>query len=1281
MITQQEVIKKFMKSLDDSEHDSGTAALNEAVKSISTYGGNPPVYNTIQEATDAFFKLCRAHSADPDKFLLDYCGINLNNDDTGAITGADAGGILKTAKDVVQENVVPAKYATPEDNKFIDLFSLSRANLPKGFKFSSNAGTNIISGSDVTITDTIVNTASGDHQTHTISFKKNGLTILIPNYDLLSKSQQIIVNGLYNWWITGAIDLIKESYDMSFDKAPLTLTLKFWYDAEETAAAVRSGDMSLNINMYFYSSISEFDQNGEGYEVNGYKMYLDRILSHELTHAVMIANIDNAAFTDPWDVTFGDLGKDNDNLPTYIMEGMADLTHGADDFYPYLMRELVADSKTDITLKEIFQAGITLKEIFQAGSDDPNHYPAGYMFLRWLAKSVSDSINTAEAEDPSTTLVLTDDDPDATVAPDKYVVINAATRMNAIDITGNANDNIIYGSTKGDTLRGEDGKDFISGGYGNDYLVGGTGNDTLNGGKGYNTLTGGDGEDIFFYDGGYDVVTDYEVGVDAIKDTLGVMQSWNAIGNDLILSWDGYGKLTVQGGAGKYVTAIDERNAPDSLYAGADGAKYIGSSSGDAVTITGSRSTIWGNDGDDDITADNSTIWGGRGNDVFIFKGGNMLIKDYEEADRLQIDSGSFISTVTRGNDIVLNVSGGWRSSGSITLEGAASVVRKNGGNINRITEDGALIVSSTENNHELTGSSLADELFAQGENSSVYGGDGDDDITVAGYHNVVKPGKGNDKVKLGGEQNRLHYALGDGDDEVYNFSESDIIQITKGFFTTRRDGNNVIVEVGSNLAFSSDAISDEFLTTAVNDEESGTITLVDVGDMKINILGENASAETATLNGTTGNDNIRNYDSNAIVNAGDGNDSITNSGSNVTINGNGGNDYILAEQVGDEKLSVDGGAGNDSIKNSASNSVLLGSAGNDSIVNNLGNNTSINAGSGDDYIANLWNSGSTIVGGKGNDEIYLNDSGSLIKYFAGDGNDVIVGMSADDSLQVSTDYTKTVTGDDVIIGIGNNSITFKGAADTEFNITVNTTDSGNSDTTGGGDSDTTGGGNSDTTGGGSSNTTIGSGNSDTTNGGSSNTTIGSGNKKYTVKFFDKSPMTLADDVVTVDASNKFIAVEIFGNALDNKIIGGWRHDALHGGAGKDLLFGKYGNDKLFGDAGNDTLRGDMGNDILNGGAGDDTLIGGKGNDTLWGDAGADTFVYRKFDGDDVICDFADDDILLITDAFKTSYDGATNEVIFSSRQGSVTLRDFTATTFNVNGYDYGISGTKLVKK
>ena len=509
--SQQDVIKEFMRSLDESEHSSGTDALNEAVKTISTYTKTGySRYNTIQEAIDAFLALCRANSSDPDKFLLDYCGINLSNDDTGAITGSDAGGLKsKNAEDIVQENIVPAKYATPEDNQFVDLFSESAEKLMRHSDIS------IVLDAD-TIPD--------------LEFTKKGLTVKVPNYAFLSDSQKIIVNGLYNWWISGALNLIEESYNIGFDSDDLifdTLTLNFIHD-KGAGAFVRPQDKTLNVNMYYYSSIDDSDYNGEGYYSpdSGNLIYLDRILAHELTHAVMIANIDNAAYTDLWDATFGDIGKDGDNLPDYILEGMADLTHGADDFYPDYMKDLISTSNSDTRLEDALLNGDTTHDV---------HYPAGYMFLRWLAKDVSKFFDQAEKDDLSTTLTLTDEAPSEVVADDKYIIINASTRTEAIDITANDNDNKIYDSTADDTLRGEDGKDTILGGEGNDSLDGGVGNDTLRGGAGNNTLTGGDGEDVFFYEGGYDVITDYEVGKDAIKDTLHVMQHWWASGNDLML--------------------------------------------------------------------------------------------------------------------------------------------------------------------------------------------------------------------------------------------------------------------------------------------------------------------------------------------------------------------------------------------------------------------------------------------------------------------------------------------------------------------------------------------------------------------------------------------------------------------------------------------------------------------------------------------------------------------------------------------------------------------------
>ena len=92
---QQDVIKKFMASLDKTTL-SGTAAVDEAIRACSNF-------NSTQEVIDKVVSDCRT-VGNAKNFLLNYCGINLYNDDTGAITGWDAGGaIVKDAEDIVPE--------------------------------------------------------------------------------------------------------------------------------------------------------------------------------------------------------------------------------------------------------------------------------------------------------------------------------------------------------------------------------------------------------------------------------------------------------------------------------------------------------------------------------------------------------------------------------------------------------------------------------------------------------------------------------------------------------------------------------------------------------------------------------------------------------------------------------------------------------------------------------------------------------------------------------------------------------------------------------------------------------------------------------------------------------------------------------------------------------------------------------------------------------------------------------------------------------------------------
>ena len=163
----------------------------------------------------------------------------------------------------------------------------------------------------------------------------------------------------------------------------------------------------------------------------------------------------------------------------------------------------------------------------------------------------------------------------------------------------------------------------------------------------------------------------------------------------------------------------------------------------------------------------------------------------------------------------------------------------------------------------------------------------------------------------------------------------------------------------------------------------------------------------------------------------------------------------------------------------------------------------------------------------------------------------------------------------------------------------------------------------------------------------------------------DASKVTMASNIVIGDATERTAAIRITSTKLSSTILGGSGNDTLSGLDGDDYLAGNGGNDKLSGNKGNDTLW------------------GGIGNDTLTGGKGADTFIYNSGEGKDVIADFGDDDLLQITDTFSATYNSSKNTIAFKvgSTASAITLKNFTATTFNVNGDIYAISGTKLVKQ
>ena len=230
--TPQNVIKTILNSLKDSLYDTNyasyTVALDKAIQATNT-----TVFTGIQDALNKF-KSDFNSSGGGDKFLRDYCGIILDNADTGAITGWDAGGrYIKTAESIVPE-------------------SGSVKTAPKS------------------------------------SFTKSGLTLTYSSS--LSAVQQRIVDGLYTWWVDSGLNLIKESYGLDLG-AGVSLQFGFKPGNSSHIAAINN-QYYLNtrsiepLRLDIREKTFTLEDNNPNATDNSEQMYLDRTVAHELTHVV-----------------------------------------------------------------------------------------------------------------------------------------------------------------------------------------------------------------------------------------------------------------------------------------------------------------------------------------------------------------------------------------------------------------------------------------------------------------------------------------------------------------------------------------------------------------------------------------------------------------------------------------------------------------------------------------------------------------------------------------------------------------------------------------------------------------------------------------------------------------------------------------------------------------------------------------------------------------------------------------------------------------------------------
>ncbi|MBQ9479517.1 MAG: calcium-binding protein, partial [Selenomonadaceae bacterium] len=418
-------IKRLMASLDQTTL-SGTDALDEAINAASN--GSVESYADFVNRFRADLISCGGNGQ---RFLLEYCGINLFNEDTGAITGADAGGTLKSETDLIDVS--------------------GAASYP-----------------------------SSD------TFTIDGLTLYgLPDRSSLTADQQMIVRDLYSWWLDGSLELINQSYGLTLNEEGTTnhrMRLNF-YDVDQlwkAAVEYMEGDepviiANLKINMHFFEDIDADDRHGINDTVN-----LDQVLLHELTHAAMVANIDNF-----------------NALPLWFAEGSAELVRGIDTSGN--RRPLIIQYAND---------GNALIDMLNGDASDDVYvsYAGGYIAMRYMAKQFSGQTFDYDEYRPT---------------------IKGNDQLNYFD------DVKMIGTSKADTIVNVGDEVSINAKGGDDYIIS-TGDDV--------TIKTGGGNDTISIESGSAWIKDYSArkdtlllgdGASTVKSHGGILVTFDATADQL----------------------------------------------------------------------------------------------------------------------------------------------------------------------------------------------------------------------------------------------------------------------------------------------------------------------------------------------------------------------------------------------------------------------------------------------------------------------------------------------------------------------------------------------------------------------------------------------------------------------------------------------------------------------------------------------------------------------------------------------------------------------------
>ncbi|CAA9262706.1 MAG: Flagellin protein FlaA [uncultured Chloroflexi bacterium] len=144
-----------------------------------------------------------------------------------------------------------------------------------------------------------------------LSTKFNGRQVLQDLGTLTN--EQLVVEGLRRSWLESSEEMIEKHFGLTADGAPLTIILDApgpvgvaAYVQGAAGADGRSYNQELHVNMSAFTNFSMPNASAAPF-------HLDRVIAHEMTHAVMGRTMNMAA------------------LPQWFVEGTAELIRGADE--------------------------------------------------------------------------------------------------------------------------------------------------------------------------------------------------------------------------------------------------------------------------------------------------------------------------------------------------------------------------------------------------------------------------------------------------------------------------------------------------------------------------------------------------------------------------------------------------------------------------------------------------------------------------------------------------------------------------------------------------------------------------------------------------------------------------------------------------------------------------------------------------------------------------------------------------------------------------------------